>query len=241
MRSFRLMAAAAGLAATFALPAAAQAAPRNLVCNGDGTVSGTYASIVVPENGWCNLQNATVLGNAIVLSGGTLNLDVSGSVDGDVYVGSSGWLYEDTGWVIGGTTTGNGAQDIQINGTSHSVYDKGGQGLYISQATVDGDIVANQEQNGGDIFASTVRGNVLINGTAPTDGGSWWITGDLNPADGLLQEIYGNVVITSNQVEVNANGNHIHKNLVCEANTPPPVAQGNRVDGRSVGQCASTS
>jgi hypothetical protein len=245
MRSLRLAVAATGVVAILASPVGAQAAAPDLTCNGPYSHSGTYRNVTVPPGGNCILTNATVLGNATVGSGGTLTLSGetpgSGRIHGNVSIGDAAWLTEDHGWVIEGSTTGNGAQDLQIDGVVHQVFNQDGSGLYLYQATVIGDLVSNHAQSGGSIDTSAVRGNLVINATTTSTDplANWNISGP-----GLttpFQQIYGSLILTNNQIPLVVSDNHIHQDLICSGNTAPPAgaAQTNRVDGRAVGQCAS--
>jgi hypothetical protein len=153
-------------------------------------------------------------------------------------------LSEGQDWTIGGTTIGNGAAMLSIAGTVHNVLANNEDTLALQSATVDGNIVSNQGVFGGAIVSSQIHGNVLINATSPGQSGvasTWFIAGPQLSGDD--QEIDGNLVLTGNQGPIYLFLNHIHQNLVCEGNNPPPyndfAGLTNTVDGRSVGQCAT--
>ena len=226
--------AALGALAILVLPAAAGAAgPSNLQCN--GTYSGTYANVTVPANGVCNLQNATVLGNAVVLTGGSLNLgDPSGAVtiNGNVAVGRNGSFSQPIGSTVGGTITGQGASSLAITGgTTHDILANATADIEITSATVDGSLVANQTQDFGSVGANlAITGDVIVN-AEPSSAAGFYID---------EQPIGGSVDLTNNQAPTVVYLNTIQHNLVCTGNKPPPsdFGYGNYVRGREVGQCA---
>jgi hypothetical protein len=237
----RLAAAAAGAAASLALPATALAAgggPHPLTC--EGVVSGgTYSSLTVPAGQQCYLSNATVLGNANVESTASLELDQNGAIYGNAVLGNEAALEEGTNWVIGGTTFGNDALSLTIQGTVHNVVANDLLTVAMQSATVYGNIVVNHDTYGGALVSSQVYGNVLVNAT--TTGNS------LVPATWEIadQDIYGNLVLTNNQSVEYVFLNTIHQNLICYGNNPPPYNDfdgiGNTVDGQSLGQCATSN
>ena len=120
-RSLRLAAITLGVAASLAIPAGALAAGRpapNLTCQVTPTnqfYTGTYDNVVVPPDQFCELTGATVRGNVTVESAGSLDLGSSGTVAGNVLVGSQASAFEDSGWVIGGAAIGNGAGSLGIS------------------------------------------------------------------------------------------------------------------------------
>jgi hypothetical protein len=235
---------------SLALPAGALAAhgSPNLTCEVSGSTivySGTYANVTVPTDQSCYLSNATVLGDITVETQASLDLQNTGTVGGNLLVNQYSGAYEDTGWNIHGTTTGNGAGSLSITGTVHNVVAEGTYSLDLSSATVDGNIVSDRGVFGGAIASSVIHGNVLVNGTTGYAGidTSWLIAGP--QTDGDQQEIDGNLVLTNNQVPTSVFDNHIKQNLVCLSNNPPPFdsvdGSTNTVDGRSVGQCATVN
>jgi hypothetical protein len=247
--SLRPLAAALGVVASLAAPASALgnsgSAPNSLTCT--GIVSGgTYSSLTVPHGQNCFLSNATVLGPANVESTASLDLEGTGTIGGNVLVGDQASMSEAQGWVIRGTTVGNGAGLLTILGTVHSVLLNNTATLGIQSATVDGSIVSNHGTFGGNIVSSVIHGDVFVNGTTPglpVLASNWFIAGP--QLNGDKQEIDGSVVLTNNQSSIYVFENHIHENLICAGNNPPPFnsAAGftNTVDGRSVGQCATTN
>ena len=118
--------------------------------------------------------------------------------------------------------------------------------LTIQSATIDGSVVSNQSLYGGFVAGSVITGQLAINGTTAGDdveSSIWFIAGP--QLDSPPQEIDGNVVLTGNRSPIYIFDNHIKQNLVCAGNNPAPFnsvgAFGNTVDGRSVGQCATTN
>ncbi len=243
-RSLRAFAAGLGAVALLALPAgAAAASPKSLTCT--GVVSGgTYSSLTVPAGQFCYLSNATILGNATVQSTGFLELDQNGTIDGNVLANYLASFDENDNWTVGGTIVGNGAAELIIAATTHNILANDDDTLALQSATVKGNIVSNNGVLGGAIASSAIYGNVLVNGTGPGESGvtsTWLIAGPQLSGDD--QEIYGNLVLTNNQSEILMWFNHIHQNLVCYGNNPPPYNDfdglPNTVDGQSVGQCAT--
>jgi hypothetical protein len=248
----RSTAAALGVLAYLVMASAALAdgghGARDLTCQVTGTTvvySGTYDNVVVPSGQSCYLSNATILGDITVEYQASLDLQNSGTVRGNLLVNQYGGAYEDSGWVIHGTTTGNGAGSLSITGTVHNILAEGTYSLDLSSATVDGNIVSDRGVFGGAIASSVIHGNILINRTTGYAGidTSWLIAGP--QLSGAQQEIDGSLVLTNNHVPIYVFDNHIKQNLVCEGNTPPPFNSvggvGNRVDGRSIGQCATVN
>jgi hypothetical protein len=244
MRSLRSVAAALGVVGWLALPSGALAAgPQPLTCT--GVVSGgTYSSLNVPPGQACFLSDATVLGNATVQSTGSLELDNNGTIGGNVVANNLASFDVNDNWTVNGTIFGNSAAELIIAATTHNILANNDDTLAIQSATVKGNIVSNDGVFGGAIASSAIYGNVLVNGTSPGEDGvtsTWLIAGpQLNGDD---QEIYGNLVLTNNQSEILMWFNHIHQNLVCYGNNPPPYnafdGLPNTVDGRSLGQCAT--
>jgi len=244
MRSLRSVAVALGVVGSLALPSGAMAAgPQGLTCT--GVVSGgTYSSLNVPPGQACFLSNATVLGNATVQSTGSLELDNNGTIGGNVLAGNLASFDVNDSWTVDGTIVGDGAAELTIAATVHNILANNDDTLAIQSATVKGNIVSNNGVFGGAIASSAIYGNVLVNGTSPGEDGvtsTWLIAGPQLSSDD--QEIYGNLVLTNNQSEILMWFNHIHQNLVCYGNNPPPYNDfdglPNTVDGRSLGQCAT--
>ena len=251
-RSLRPAAVALGVAASLAIPAGALAAGRpapNLTCEvtpANQFYSGTYDNVVVPPDQFCELSGATVRGNVTVETAASLDLGSSGTVGGNVLVGSQASAFEDSGWVIGGAAIGNGAGSLGISGTVHGILANKVSALTIQSATIDGSVVSNQSLYGGFVAGSVITGQLAINGTTAGDdveSSIWFIAGP--QLDSSPQEIDGNVVLTGNRSPIYIFDNHIKQNLVCAGNNPAPFnsvgAFGNTVDGRSVGQCATTN
>jgi hypothetical protein len=246
-RSLRVAAAALGLVGSLALPAGALAAhggpPPSLSCTGV-VAGGTYSSLNVPSGDFCYLSNATILGNATVQSTASLELDQNGTIGGNALVNNQAGLEEGPDWTIGGTTLGNSADELTIQGTVHNILANDDGTLAIQSATIDGNIVSNQGIFGGAIVSNAIHGNVLINGTSSGEDGvasTWFIAGPQLSGDD--QEVYGNLVLTNNQSPIYLFLNHVHQNLICEGNNPPPYNDfdglTNTVDGRSIGQCST--
>ncbi len=234
-RSLRPAAAALGVLAAIALPDAALAAPPGLQCN--GTYSGTYSSVTVPPNGNCTLNNATVLGDAVIQNGGQLTLaqpngNSKPSVSGNVFAYGGTTFNQSAGWTVGGTISAQGANMIDISGgTTHDVTSTASNYLYVFDATVNGSIYANQTQSFGEIAQnSAVTGDIVANGE-PRGASGFQI---------LEQVIGGNVSITNNQAPTDVYLNTIRGNLVCTGNNPPTsdFGYGNYVQGSELGQCA---
>lgn len=247
-RSIRPVAVALGVAVSLAVPAGALAAGHNapnLRCDSSQPVySGTYDNVVVPPGETCNLSGATVYGNVTVGTGAQLSLSSSGSVGGGVVVGSQAAAFEDSGWTIGGALVGNGAGSLGVLGTVHGILANKVAVLTMQNATINGSVVSNQGQFGGAVAGSLITGQLLINASGDPSSPATWVIGGTQ-LDGSPQEIDGNLVLTNNQAEILIFFNHIKQNLVCEGNNPPPINSvggiGNTVDGRSVGQCATTN
>ncbi len=247
-RSFRPAAFAVGVAAALAFPAGALAAghnPPNLTCDSSQPFfSGTYNNVVVPPGQVCNLSNSTVRGNVTVQQTGNLDLENSGTVGGDLLVGSQASSFEDAGWAIAGQAVGSGSGGLSFEGTVHGILANKVGALDTQNATIDGSVVSNQGQFGGFIGGSVITGQLVINGSGTADNPATWAIGGTQ-LDGSMQEIDGNAVLTNNQAEILIFFNHIKQNLVCLGNNPAPINSvggfGNTVDGRSVGQCATTN
>lgn len=247
-RSLRPAAIAVGVVAALACPAGALAAGRNapnLTCDSSQPYySGTYNNVVVPPEQSCNLSNSTVNGNVTVQYAGTLDLENSGTVGGDLLVGNLASSFEDSGWSIAGQAVGNQSGGMSFAGTVHGILANKVGAVDTQTATVDGSVVSNQGTYGGAIVGSVVTGQVVINGSGTTDSPATWVIGGTQ-LDGSMQEIDGNTVLTNNQAEILIFYNHIKQNLVCLGNDPAPINSvggfGNTVDGRSVGQCATTN
>ena len=244
-RSLRPALAAAGLVAALALPSAALAAggqAPNLQCDSSQPFyTGTYNNVYVPPQQTCNISSSTIYGSVTVGSAASLDLNGSGSVGGNVIVGSQASAYEDSGWTIGGSALGNGAGTVSISGEVHGIAVNNTSVLSVSSATVDGDILSNGGGFGGSIGSSAITGSVYINGTTGGANATWFIAGPQN--DGSPQDIGGNLQLTNNQATIYVLDNHVHRNLACYRNTPPPFTSyggtGNQVDGQSLGQCAT--
>ena len=245
-RSLRPALAAAGLVAALALPSGALAAggrAPDLQCDSSQPFyTGTYNNVTVPSGQTCNITASTIYGNVTVQSTGSLDLNGSGSVGGSLIVGSQGSAFEDSGWTIGGSAVGNAAGTLSISGEVHGITANNTSVLSVSSATIDGNILSNAGAFGGSIGSSAISGSVYINGTTGgADNATWFIAGPQN--DGSPQDIGGNLQLTNNQATIVVVDNHVHRNLACYGNTPPPFTSfggtGNQVDGQSLGQCAT--
>jgi len=245
--SLRCAAAAVGVLGSLALPASALAnggpRPQSLSCTGV-VAGGTYSSLTVPPGQFCFLSNATILGNATVQSTASLELDQNGTIDGNVLVNDLAGVEVGDDWTVRGTTIGNHAAEITITGTVHNILANDDDTLAIQSATVDGNIVSNDGVFGGAIVSSAIHGNLLVNGTSSGEDGvasTWFIAGPQLSGDD--QEIDGNLVLTNNQSPIYVFFNHVHQNMICAGNNPPPYNDfdgfTNTVDGRSIGQCAT--
>lgn len=247
-RSLRPAALAVGVAAALAFPAGALAAGHdapNLTCDSSQPFfTGTFNNVVVPPGQVCNISNSTIRGNVTVQPTGNLSLENSGTVGGDLLVGSQASSFEDAGWAIAGQAVGNQSGGMSFEGTVHGILANKVDALDTQSATIDGSVVSNQGVFGGFIGGGIVTGQVVINGSGTADSPATWLIAGPQ-LDGSQQEIDGNVVLTNNQAEILVFFNHIKQNLVCEGNTPAPINSvggfGNTVDGRSVGQCAATN
>lgn len=249
----RAVVAVSSVLACLALPAGALAhegprppRPPNLDCT--GVVSGgTYANLIVPSGDDCFLSDATILGNATVESTASLDLENSGTIGGSLFVGSQGSAAEESDWVIHGSALSNGADTLEILGTvEHSVLANDTLVLSMQSATVGGSVVSNRGSYGGAIVSSAIRGGLIIDGTSPGSSGltaTWLIAGPQLGGD--EQEIGRSVFLIDNQASIYIFDNHIHRDLVCVGNNPPPTdsvgTETNTVDGRSIGQCSSTT
>ena len=240
-RGLRSALGALSVIATLAFCASASAAggrAQPLTCTGV-VEGGTYSSLTVPPEQDCFLTDATVLGNANVEYASSLSLQDRGLIGGNMVVGDLASMGEDTGWVIDGSTVGNSAGTLSIEGTTHSILANDTGVLALSSATVDGSIVSNKGTYGGPLASSAIHGSVLINATTAGNTGvaATWFIGD--------DDIDGNLVLTNNQSIEDVFLNTIHQNLICFGNNPPPyngfLGLGNTVDGHSIGQCATTN
>ncbi len=248
IRSLRPAAIAVGVAAALAFPAGALAAghtPPNLTCDGSQPFyTGTYNNVVVPPGDNCIISNSTIRGNVTVQQTANLDLENSGTVGGDLLVGSQASSFEDSGWAIAGQALGNGSGGMSFAGTVHGILANKVDALDAQSATIDGSVVSNQGVFGGFIGGSVITGQLVINGSGTADNPATWAIGGTQP-DGSMQEIDGNAVLTNNQAQILIFFNHIKQNLVCLGNNPAPINSvggfGNTVDGRSVGQCATTN
>ncbi len=233
-RSLRPGAAALGALAAIALPSAARAAgPPDLQCN--GTYSGRYATVTVPPNATCNLDHATVLGNATVLAGGQLSLADSApaTIDGDVYAGSSATYNQYSQATVGGTITAQNAAFLDVlGGITHSIVTNASGFVQVTSTTVKGSVTSNQTQTFAYIAANpSITGDVVVNATAGGAGN-----------EVTLNTVGGSVYLTNNRASPDdVYLNTIQNNLVCTGNNPPPGYEGygNYVKGRELGQCAS--
>jgi hypothetical protein len=247
-RSLRPAAIAVGVAAALAFPAGALAAghnPPNLTCDSSKPFyTGTFNNVVVPPTQTCNISNSTIRGNVTVEYGGSLDLENSGTVGGDLLTGNLASSFEDSGWTIAGQAVGNESGGMSFEGTVHGILANKVDALDTQSATIDGSVVSNQGVFGGAIGGSVITGQLVINGSGTADSPATWVIGGTQ-LDGSMQEIKGNTVLTNNQAEILIFFNHIKQNLVCLGNTPAPINSvggfGNTVDGRSVGQCATTN
>ena len=247
-RSLRPAAIAVGVAAALAFPAAALAAghnPPNLTCDSSQPFyTGTFNNVVVPPTQTCNISNSTIRGNVTVEFGGSLDLENSGTVGGDLLTGNLASSFEDSGWTIAGQAVGNESGGMSFEGTVHGILANKVDALDTQNATIDGSVVSNQGVFGGAIGGSRITGQLVINGSGTADSPATWVIGGTQ-LDGSMQEIDGNTALTNNQAEILIFFNHIKQNLVCLGNTPAPINSvggfGNTVDGRSLGQCATTN
>jgi hypothetical protein len=234
-----------------ALPGVASASgqAQDFSCATDSThlyYSGTYDNVVVPPNSACLLSDSTILGNVTVQTNSTVEFENNGVVHGHVAAGDNTDVTEDDpGWTIDGPILGKNTQDISIAGNTHSILADNLGYLTIQSGNVDGSIALNQGQVSGFITTSQITGNLVMNGTTGEPPGPFGPVGFyIDGAPGVApQDIGGDVVLTNNTQEIYLDGNHIHRNLVCAGNNPPPFNSvdgvGNQVDGRSVGQCAT--
>jgi hypothetical protein len=246
--SLRPAAIAVGVAAALAFPAGALAAghnPPNLTCDSSQPFfKGTFNNVVVPPTQTCNISDSTIRGNVTVEFGGSLDLENSGTVGGDLLTGKLATSFEDSGWAIAGQAVGNESGGMSFAGTVHGILANKVDALDTQNATIDGSVVSNQGVFGGAIGGSVITGQLVINGSGTADSPATWVIGGTQ-LDGSMQEIDGNTALTNNQAEILIFFNHIKQNLVCVGNTPAPINSvdgfGNTVDGRSVGQCATTN
>lgn len=247
-RSLLRAAVAVGVAAALAFPAGALAAGHsapNLTCDGaQPFYTGTYNNVVVPPGDNCIISNSTIQGTVTVQQTANLTLEGTGTVGGDLLTGNQASAFEDSGWAIAGQAVGNQSGGMSFLGTVHGILANKVGALDAQNATVDGSVVSNQGQFGGAIAGSVITGQLLINASGTSDSPATWVIGGTQ-LDGSPQEIDGNAVLTNNQAEILIFFNHIEQNLVCEGNNPAPINSvagfGNTVDGRSVGQCATTN
>jgi hypothetical protein len=248
MRRIRFLTVTMGVIAYLALTvSAADARDRrapNLDCEVSGTTfyySGTYDNVTVPPGQTCELSDATILGNVRVETSGSVTFEADGTVRGGVFVGQSASASEGNAWAISGVLAARDSGTVAILGTVRDVIARDVDTLSVQYATVDGDIVSRGGVFGGSITSSAISGTVVIDGTTGSSGAGEWFIGGLQE-NGAQQDIDRSLIVRRNQVPVYIVDNHIHRNLVCRDNTPPPDdsvgGYGNTVDGRSTGQCA---
>ncbi|HST25360.1 MAG TPA: hypothetical protein VLJ76_05175 [Gaiellaceae bacterium] len=115
----------------------------------------------------------------------------------------------------------------------------------IDSSTIGGNVQANNVTGNGWLCGSTVGGNVEVgNNTANADAspGTWFI-GDASWCIPSFDPVPGNYVGGNLQFHNNTTGgsisnNDIEGNLQCQNNTPAPTGSNNAVDGDTQGQCA---
>jgi hypothetical protein len=255
-RFFTLAALSAFLLVLSAVPAVAK--PGDYTCSDDGPIpAGTYSGLIVAANCWFG-GDVTVNGSVTVMKGAVLN-DHAGSnanhvlITGNVKVGK--------GAILGlGTYNPFATHDTIVNG---SVVADQPLSLYLSFATVHGNVVSNGGGTAADfrnfpIKDNTIDGNLIVQG---------WRGGWLGV---IRNEVGGNVIVSKNASVVVLTGctgegddevctgfgpgfdddstevqtNAIGGNLICQGNFP--AAQVNELDGgvlnevagNAIGQCS---
>jgi hypothetical protein len=196
-------------------------AASTLQCTGV-VAGGAYSSVVVPPGASCTLTNATVTGNVVVLSGGSLYLandavlnNVSAtSRPGNVYVSGS---HVQGNIAIAHATAGDNHVFNSEVGGDVSLTDTAGTAYFavISLSTVHGDVyfARNVPIYWNDVSASTVDGNVVY-----TDNDPFYAVNGVGLYNGLANDGIGG-------------------NLLCLRNSPPPQEIGTTVAGNQAGQC----
>jgi hypothetical protein len=208
------------LAAAF-VGAGPAGAATTLQCTGV-VAGGTYSSVVVPPGASCTLTNATVTGNVVVLSGGSLYLGNDVVLNNVSATSRPGNVY-----VSGSHVQGNIAIAHATAGDNH-----------VFDSEVDGD-VSLTDTAGTAYFAvislSTVHGNVYFARNVPI----YWNDVSANIIDGNVVYIDNDAFYSEPNVPV-SNGlanDRIGGNLLCLRNTPPPEEVGTTVAGSQAGQC----
>jgi hypothetical protein len=256
-RLLNLAALSALVLVIIAIPAVAK--PLNpYTCSVDGPIDGgTYSSLVVTANCFFG-GDVTVNGNVTVANGAVLN-DHAGSgadhvlITGNVKVGK--------GAVLGlGTYNPYAIHDTTVNG---DIVANQPLSLYLSFATVHGNVVSNGGGTAADfrnfpIKDNTIDGNLVVQGWH----GGWF---------GVIRNrVGGNVIVSKNAsvvmpTECTGEGedevcnnigpgvdedstevqtNIINGNLICQGNVPAAQVnaldggEANDVGGIAVGQCA---
>jgi hypothetical protein len=217
----RIVATTVLLVAAAFVGAAPAGAAGALQCTGV-VAGGTYSAVVVPARSVCTLTNATVTGNVLVLSGGSLYLGsdiVLGNVSatsrpGNVYV--SGSDVRGNIAIAHATIGDNHVFNSEVGGDV-SLTDTAGTAYFavISLSTVHGDVyfARNVPIYWNDVSASTIDGNV-----AYTDNDPFYDVNGVGLYNGLANDAIGG-------------------NLLCLRNSPPPQEVGTTVAGNQAGQC----
>jgi hypothetical protein len=195
MRSLVVLA----IAALSVLAATSTAAAAAVTCN--GTVTGSFNDIVVPDNGVCVLVGSTVTGNVKVLKGAYFEADAT-SIQGNVKGSGGQTIYTHGGSTIGG--------NVKADKTTQ---------IFLFDGSVDGNVQAQSISGSGrvQVCGMTIGKNVQIQ-KAGTD----ILVGDsLAGCDG--NTIAGNLQITNNftDVELDVQNNTIGGKLNVSKNTGP--------------------
>lgn len=229
----------AGLAgAASGVLALATASPASAVTATEcsGTLTGTYAAVVVPDGATCTLDGATVKGNVtlgvgatLMADGATVRLNVKG-VDAktvqliDTAVWGQIHLRRTTGPIIIGTA---GCKVDPIADGNINLQNNFGP-IAICMMTVKNNIILHNNHKTIGVFGNTVGNNIQV-------------VGNNNKAIRLrVNTVGGNLLMKGNLVSVafQVKDNSMGGSAQCTGNDLAPTGSGNTAGGSLSGQCA---
>ncbi|MBA3310805.1 MAG: hypothetical protein H0U28_12280 [Nocardioidaceae bacterium] len=212
-----LASAAAAVAVLGFAQSPAEAATKTTQC--DGTLTGTYQRVVVPEGATCTLDGATVRGNVVVKSGATLVslfTDVRGNIRG---------TDAKTVRIIGDIDT-RLARNIFLTGTTDRIV-IGAEGCQLDPPVAHNVMLRDNSATIA-VCEVTTKNNIVVAGN----------TGQIglfrNDA-GTNLRVVGNDVVDDRPIRLRNNTADV--NLACRENSPAPQGNGNEA-AHKTGQCA---
>jgi hypothetical protein len=246
------------LASVFTAVPALAGPPGSYTCSEDGPIpGGTYSGLVVTANCFFG-GDVTVNGNVTVADGAILN-DHAGSAANHVLI--TGNVKVGKGAVLGlGTYNPYAIHDTTVNG---SIVANHPMTLYLSFATVHGNVVSNGGGTTAEFRNFPIKDNTIDGNLVVQDWHGGWL--------GVIRnDVGGNVIVSKNASVVMLTGctgegeeevctgfgpgfdddstevqtNVINGNLVCQGNFPAAQVNAfdggelNDVGGHAVGQCA---